>query len=92
MFLRNILSSHVSSLLPKSAHNLSHLLPQCIPDGFGLLFIYLFFAFDCILEILERKDCLYLEGKWVRDGPKLIFGGKMGIEFIFENKLGQELA
>ena len=63
---------------PKSAHNLSHLLPQCIPDGFDLLFIYLFFAFDCSLEILERKDCLYLEEKWVGDGPKIIFGGKMG--------------
>ena len=86
MFLRNILSSHVSSLLPKSAHNLSHLLPQCIPDGFGLLFIYLFFAFDCSLEILERKDCLYLEEKWVGDGPKNYIwreNGKMGIKFIF---------
>ena len=51
--------------------------------SFLFLFIYLFFAFDCSLEILDRKDCLYLEGKWVRDGPKIIFGGKMGIKILF---------
>ena len=34
---------------------------------------FLFFAFDCSLEILERKDCWYLEGKWVRDGQKYIW-------------------
>ena len=32
--------------------------------SFLFLFIYLFIAFDCSLEILERKDYLYLEGKW----------------------------
>ena len=50
--------------------------------SFLFLFIYLFFAFDCSLEIFERRDCLYLEGKWVRDGPKIIFGGKF-FYFIF---------
>ena len=33
--------------------------------------------------MFERKDCLYLEGKWVKDGPKIIFGGKMAIEILF---------
>ena len=28
--------------------------------------------------MFERNDCLYLERKWVKDGPKIIFGGKIG--------------
>ncbi|KAL4614432.1 hypothetical protein ACB092_07G054400 [Castanea dentata] len=52
-------------------------------DGFCLFYYYLFFSFDCSLEIFERKDCLYMEGKWVRHGPTIIFGGKMGIKILF---------
>ena len=56
----------------------SRLPPQRNPAGFCH-----FFFFYCNLVMFERKDCLYLEGKWVRDGPKIIFGGKMGIEILF---------
>ena len=51
--------------------------------SFLFLFIYLFIAFDCSLEILERKDCWYLEGKWVRDGQKLYLEGKWVSKFFF---------
>ena len=38
----------------------------------------------CVLVVLIW--CLYLEGKWVRDEPKIIFGRKMGkwvLKFFF---------
>ena len=35
----------------------------------------------CVLVVIIW--CLYLEGKWVRDGPKIIFGGKMGTKILF---------
>ena len=35
----------------------------------------------CVLVVLIW--CLYLEGKWVRDGLEIIFGGKMVSKFFF---------
>ena len=42
-------------------------------DFYFILF-YFFFDFGCSLEMFERNDYLYLEGKWVT----IVFGGKMG--------------
>ena len=49
----------------------------------GSVFYLFIFAFDCSLEILERKDCWCSEGKWVRDGQKLYLEGKWENVSIF---------